>query len=133
MATKIVNGEHIEMSPEEAAAIEAEWEDEAPPANGNPGGAKWQAREEAKLQALLAAARAVFNGDEQAMARAMVAFAEIVLERTHNMLATKVNAILNAIDNGNTLAQVKTAVAAIADAPTYTAAELKQAIRNQIG
>lgn len=49
-----------------------------------------------------------------------------------NALATKINAILDAIDGASTLAQVKTAIAAIADAPTYTPAQARTAINNKL-
>lgn len=45
----------------------------------------------------------------------------------------KINAILTAIDNGSTLAQVKTNIAAIADYPTRTIAQVRTALRNKLG
>jgi hypothetical protein len=59
------------------------------------------------------------------------AFAEILLDEL-NMHAARVNAILNAIDNGSSLASIKTAVAAIADVPTRTLAQLRTALRNKL-
>jgi hypothetical protein len=50
-----------------------------------------------------------------------------------NAHATKINAILTAIDNGGTLAAVKTNILAIADYPQRTVANLKTALRNQLG
>jgi len=50
-----------------------------------------------------------------------------------NAHSAKVNALLTAIDNASTLANLKTAVAAIADLPTRTAAQVKTAIRSKLG
>jgi hypothetical protein len=50
-----------------------------------------------------------------------------------NMHTGRTNAILTAIDNGGTLAQVKTGIAAIVDLPTRTIAQLKTTLRNKLG
>ena len=50
-----------------------------------------------------------------------------------NAHATKINAILTAIDNGSTLANVKTNIAAIADYPARTASQLKNTLRSKLG
>lgn len=50
-----------------------------------------------------------------------------------NAHTTKTNALLTAIDNSSSLANLKTAVAAIADLPIRTAAQLKAAIRSKLG
>jgi hypothetical protein len=60
------------------------------------------------------------------------AFAQMVLDE-FNAHATKTNALLTAIDNGANLGSIKSAVAAIADHPTRTLAQLRQAIRGKIG
>lgn len=49
-----------------------------------------------------------------------------------NLHATKINAILTAIDNGSTLAQVKTNIAAIADYPARTAGQLRTAVEGKL-
>ena len=49
-----------------------------------------------------------------------------------NLHAAKINAILTAIDNASTLAQVKTNIAAIADYPARTQAQLITAVENKI-
>lgn len=51
----------------------------------------------------------------------------------HNTERTTVNALLTAIDNAANLADLKTAVAAIADLPTATPAQLKTAVRAKFG
>lgn len=50
-----------------------------------------------------------------------------------NAHAAKINSILTAIDGASSLANLKTAVAAIADYPTRTAANLRAAVRNKLG
>lgn len=50
-----------------------------------------------------------------------------------NAHSAKINALLTAIDNASSLANLKTAVAAISDLPTRTAAQVKTAIRNKLG
>ena len=78
----------------------------------------------AKLVALL-------SGDGPDHAKIMRALLLTVLDE-FNTHATKINAILTAIDNGSTLAQVKTNIAAIADYPTRTKANLITAMTNKI-
>jgi len=60
------------------------------------------------------------------------AFAQMVLDE-FNAHAAKTNALLTAIDNGANIGAIKSAVAAIADHPTRTLAQLRQAIRGKIG
>lgn len=50
-----------------------------------------------------------------------------------NLQATRVNAILDAIDGAGSLAALKTTVAGINNLPTYTMAELRAAIRAKLG
>jgi hypothetical protein len=50
-----------------------------------------------------------------------------------NAHAAKTNAILAAINGASSLATLKTAVAAIADYPTRTVAQLRTAVRNKLG
>jgi hypothetical protein len=50
-----------------------------------------------------------------------------------NAHAAKINQILTAIDGASTLANLKTAVAAIADYPTRTTAQLRTIVRNKLG
>jgi len=56
----------------------------------------------------------------------------LVLVDELNAHADKENSILTAIDSGSTLAQVKTNIAAIADYPQRTIAQLKTAMENKI-
>jgi hypothetical protein len=60
------------------------------------------------------------------------AFALALLDEL-NAHSTKINAILTAIDNGGTLAQVKTNIAAIADLGQRSVAQMKTAIRGKLG
>ena len=79
-------------------------------------------------------AKAVFaasDGDTQPLAKACRAFALLVLDEL-NAHAVKMNAVLTAIDTGANLTAVKANIAAIADYPARTAAQLKQAIRDKI-
>lgn len=50
-----------------------------------------------------------------------------------NAHTTKITAILNAIDGASNLATLKTAVAAIADPPQRSAAQIRTAIRAKLG
>jgi len=60
------------------------------------------------------------------------AFALVVLDEI-NLHATRITAILNAVDNASSFATLKTAIAAIADVPTRTIDQLKTALRNKLG
>lgn len=62
----------------------------------------------------------------------MRAFALVVLDE-FNLHATRQRALLNAIDNNSTLANIKTAVLAINDIPDRTIANLKTGVRNKLG
>jgi hypothetical protein len=79
--------------------------------------------EHAKLVSMLS------NGPDHA--KLLRALLLIVLDE-FNLHAEKINAILTAIDSGSTLAQVKTNIAAIADYPTRTKANLITAMTNKI-
>ena len=59
------------------------------------------------------------------------AFALSVIDEI-NDLSDKINGILDAIDNATNLSSLKSAVGAITDRPTRTAAQLKTAIRNKL-
>lgn len=50
-----------------------------------------------------------------------------------NLHAAKTNSIMTAIDNNSTLANIKTAIAAIADYPTRTETQLRTTIRSKLG
>lgn len=63
--------------------------------------------------------------------RLVRALMEIILDE-FNLHAAKHNALLNAIDAATTLANLKTAVLAIPDYPTRTAAQLVTAIKAKI-
>jgi hypothetical protein len=60
------------------------------------------------------------------------AFMLLVLSE-FNAHTAKVNAILSAIDAATTLANLKTAIAAIPDLPVRTEQQLRTAIRNNLG
>lgn len=62
----------------------------------------------------------------------MRAFALAVLDE-FNAHSVKINAILTAIDNGGTVAQIKNNIAAIVDQPQRTIAQLKTAVRSKLG
>jgi len=82
--------------------------------------------------ALLSAARDAAAAQLQRTEDVLRAFMLAVLEEL-NLHADKFNSILTAIDNGATLAQVKTGIAAIADYPTRTEAQLRTSVRNKLG
>lgn len=56
----------------------------------------------------------------------------LVAQDQFNATNTKINAILTAIDNAATLANLKTAVAAIQDMPITVPAQIKTAVMNKI-
>lgn len=60
------------------------------------------------------------------------AFALVVLDEL-NAHSTRINAVLTAIDNGATLANIKTSVLAITDIPTRNIAQIKTALRSKLG
>ncbi len=130
MTTKLVNGQTIDITgTAEETAILAEWADNEPNV-----GAKWLAGQAAALTQLRDLAKAIFaatEGDPSPLAKACRAFSLIVLDE-FNAHAVKINAILTAIDDATTLAQVKSNIAAIADYPARTAEQLKQSIRDRI-
>lgn len=82
--------------------------------------------------ALLTAGRdsetATFD-DLESYLRAIV----LVLVDELNDHSTAINGILDAIDNANNLADMKSAVALIADVPQRTPAQARTAIRNKLG
>jgi|GEM_PF-2886537 hypothetical protein len=82
---------------------------------------------------------AILSAQRDAIAAAMNAtedyaraFALVVLDEI-NLHATRITAILDAVDGANSLATLKTAVAAIADVPQRTIDQLKTALRNKLG
>lgn len=84
----------------------------------------------ARVQASKDAALAQVNGpDRPDLLRAL---ALLVLDE-FNAHATKMNALLTAIDNAASLGALKTAVALIADHPTRTVAQLKTALVAKMG
>lgn len=116
---RMVNGVVIELSPAEAAAVEAEWAANPPPTA------------QQVLERLRSQANAALDQleDRQSMIlRALV----LTLVDELNLHAAKINAILTAIDSGSTLAQVKSNIAAIADYPTRTAAQVRAALKDKV-
>lgn len=116
---KMVNGRLVELSPAEAAAVQAEWD-------ANPPLTPAQAR--AKLREQVNAALDAAEDRAAMQLRGLV----LVLVDELNAHATKINAILTAIDNAGTLAQLKTAAAAIADYPQRTASQVRNAVKTKI-
>jgi hypothetical protein len=82
--------------------------------------------------ALLTAARDSVAARLDGVERIERAFALMLLDEL-NAHSLKINAILDAIDAAGSLAALKTSVAAIADQPTRTAAQLKTALRGKLG
>lgn len=116
---KLVNGVNVPLSPEEAAAIEAEWAANPPPTA------------QQMLAALRQRAVALLASEQAEDARLMRAVVLTVLDEL-NAHAAKINSILTAIDNGANLAAVKANVAAITDYPTRTAQQVRTTIANKI-
>lgn len=82
----------------------------------------------ARLAAAREAAAAVLDGVENITR----AFMLLVLDE-FNAHSAKMNALLTAIDGAATLAALKTTVGTIADLPTRTAQQLRDAIKNKLG
>lgn len=91
-----------------------------------------QAERDAVDAAELAAARdAIANrldGVED-IARAAI----LIIMDEFNLHSARLNAVLDAIDAGASLAAIKTSVAAINNIPTRTVEQLKTALRNKLG
>ena len=85
----------------------------------------------ALIAAVRAAAKAGYDAAVSDLTKALKAVA-LVTQDELNLHALKINAILDAIDVGTTLAQVKANVAAIADYPQRTPAQLKTAVDNKV-
>jgi hypothetical protein len=84
----------------------------------------------AQLQALYAKAKALLTADDP-ISKKEKAFVLVCLDE-FNAHATKINAILTAIDGAGTFAAMKTAIGAINDYPQRTAAQIKTSISNKI-
>lgn len=80
----------------------------------------------------LEAARDATSNELDALESSFRALALVTLAES-NKHANKINAILDAIDGAASLADVKTAIAAIADIPTRTTADVKTALRATLG
>lgn len=89
----------------------------------------------AEAAAILASARAeaksYYDNTIDYLGKAIKAVA-LVAQDEMNLHADKINAILTAIDNGSNIGAVKTNIAAIADYPQRTPAQLKTAVDNKI-
>jgi hypothetical protein len=83
-----------------------------------------------QLAQLYAAAKAYLTADDP-LSKKEKAFVLVCLDE-FNAHATKINAILTAIDGAGTFAAMKTAIAAITDYPQRTAAQIKTSIGNKI-
>lgn len=84
---------------------------------------------------ILAAARAALADDAELSQRESALLMRAVLLAAldeFNLHALKINAILDAVDAATTLANLKSAVALIADYPQRTRQQLVTAIRNKI-
>lgn len=91
-----------------------------------------QAERDAVDAAILTARRDSAVAQLADVENVMRALLQIVMDE-FNLHSGRVNALLTAIDNGASLAAIKTAVAAISDIPTRTLTELRTAIRNKLG
>lgn len=80
----------------------------------------------------LTAARDAVAAELDRVESVMRAFALILVDEL-NAHSAAVNGVLTAINNGSSLASIKTAVSAITPLPTRTAAQIKTAIRNKLG
>ena len=129
---KVVNGVEVPLSPEEAAAIEAEWVDNTPGT-----GVKWLADQEAKLQGERAAAKSVVassNSDPQPLAKVLRAAKLVDLDEA-NRVRKRFRDQDAAVAAATSLADLKSRWATIAAAQPMSAvdiADVKTAIRNKI-
>lgn len=91
-----------------------------------------QAGRDAVDAALLSAQRDTIAAVMDAVEDYGRAFALVVLDEI-NLHATRITAILNAVDGASSLTNLKTAVALIPDVPQRTIDQLKTALRNKLG
>ena len=91
-----------------------------------------QAQRDAVDAALLTARRDALAAQLQQTEDILRAFMLAVLDE-FNLHADKHTAVLNAIDTGANLTAIKTNIAAIADYPQRTEAQLRTAVRNKLG
>lgn len=89
------------------------------------------AEAQALLDAARAAAKAAYDAALEEFSKALKAVALLTQDEL-NLHALKINAILDAIDGASSLSTLKTAVAAIADYPQRTPAQLKAAFDNKV-
>lgn len=85
----------------------------------------------ANLAAIRAAAKAGYEAAAGDFLKALKAVA-LVTQDEMNLHAAKINAILSAVDGAATYGALRTAIAAIADYPQRTPAQLKVAVDNKI-
>lgn len=83
--------------------------------------------------ALLSSARDRTAANLDQLEGMLRAFALALLDEFNLRVATKINAILNAIDTSTNYASLKTNIAAITDYPTRTIADLRTVVRNKLG
>lgn len=116
---RIVNGKRVELTVEEAQALEEEWAANPPPTA------------QQMLERLRAQANATLGAQEDQLLLLLRAVVKLVADRD-NQIANRFNALLAAINDGANLGSIKTAVAAINDLPTFTLAQVRQAIKDQV-
>ncbi len=91
-----------------------------------------QAARDAIDAAILSAARDAVAAAMDATEDVIRAFALTLLDEL-NLHATRVTAILDAVDGATTLANLKSAVALIPDVPQRTVGQIKTALRGKLG
>lgn len=127
---KIVNGQVVDITgtPEEAALL-AEWDANLPGT-----GSKWLTDQDAERTKQRTNASTVFaDTDAPLDPPSRVDRAIIVLSaKQFNVLRQWDMALKAAVAGAGTLAQLKTAIAALPNLPDLTAAQVKQAVRDEI-
>jgi hypothetical protein len=115
----MVNGTAVPLTQEQATAIEAFWA-------ANPPLTPIQEQEQ-----LRAAVNADLDAPTDRKSMLLRGLVLTILDEL-NGHAAKINAILTAIDSGSTLAQVRDNIAAIADYPARTAAQVRATLNGKV-
>jgi hypothetical protein len=117
------------MTPEEIAAIEAEWADQEPGV-----GAGWFAAQSARLQQIKTVAKSAYadlDATQDAQGYALRGLALATMDEV-NLLRQWIVAFKSEVAAASSLADLKARVAALPDLPDRTAAQIKPAIRARI-
>lgn len=116
---RIVNGQRVELTKDESAAIEAGWAANPPPTA------------QQQLERVRAQANATLDQLEDRQSMLLRALVLTLLDEL-NLHAAKMNAILTAIDSSTNYATLKSNIAAVADYPARTARQVRTTLKGKV-